>query len=254
MTKKLFLTATFLLVCLCTAHAQRSKYLHFGPTVDYVLLNDRTIGDIPLKGADIGLRIGFDNIGQNSLWGIGLTAGVGFANTYHFPNLPNRIADRYFGSLDGEYLHRVNRPDSRLKVYVGGQMNLSLYYNQIRVFTNSETNYFFHLGLAPKVRLDFPFRMFRRGYSLIGAASYDVLAVVARPGFSMPFPGDRMDNVRVASLAGYGMARTHVGLYHRMRNGNAWEAAYRWQFDFDNHLNTVRQAVHGVSFVLYMNL
>ena len=50
------------------------------------------------------------------------------------------------------------------------------------------------------------------------------------------------------------MAQTRVGLYHPMRNGNAWEAAYSWRYDFDTHLNRVRQAVHSLSFLLYMNL
>ena len=96
--------------------------------------------------------------------------------------------------------------------------------------------------------------MGRKEYRLTGAFSYDILAVVARPSYSLPFPGGRMDNVRVASLGGYGMAQTRVGLYHPMRNGNAWEAAYSWRYDFDTHLNRVRQAVHSLSFLLYMNL
>ena len=232
---------------------------------------------------DGGLYIGFTNRGEKSLWGISLWGTFGFVNTarssnlgggtdiiiplevgfsqtyqfseaYRFPNYNGRIADRYVGRLEGEYLHRVNRLENRWKVFVGGQMSLHAYYNRILIFTNSESNYFFHLGIAPKVHLEYPFSMLKKEYRLTGSASYDVLAVVARPSYSLPFPNDRMDNVRLASLGGYGMAQTHIGLFHPMRNGNAWEAAYRWQYDFDSHMNRVRQGMHSLSFILYINL
>ena len=280
MKKKTFLTILCLLAGICIAQAQqRDRYLHFGLVADYVLLNDKTIGDVPLEALDGGLYIGFENRGEKSLWGISLQGTFGFVNTYRslgggeitplgsyspqaykssqtysFPNYNTRIADRYTGRLEGEYLHRVNRLESRWKVFVGGQMSLHAYYNRVLIFTNSESNYFFHAGIAPKVHLEYPFTMLKKEYKVIGSASYDILAIVARPSYSLPFPDDRMENVRVASLGGYGMAQTRIGLFHRMRRGNAWEAAYRWQYDFDSHMNNVRQGIHSLSFKLYINL
>ncbi len=280
MKKKTFLTILCLLAGICIAQAQqRDRYLHFGLVADYVLLNDKTIGDVPLEALDGGLYIGFENRGEKSLWGISLQGTFGFVNTYRslgggeitplgsyfpqaykssqaysFPNYNTRIADRYTGRLEGEYLHRVNRLENRWKVFVGGQMSLHAYYNRVLIFTNSESNYFFHAGIAPKIHLEYPFTMLKKEYKVIGSASYDILAVVARPSYSLPFPDDRMENVRVASLGGYGMAQTRIGLFHRMRRGNAWEAAYRWQYDFDSHMNNVRQGIHSLSFRLYINL
>lgn len=280
MKKKTFLTILCLLAGICIAQAQqRDRYLHFGLTADYVLLNDKTIGDVPLEALDGGLYIGFDNRGEKSLWGISFQGTVGFVNTYRslgggeitplgsyfpqaykfsqaysFPNYNTRIADRYTGRLEGEYLHRVNRLGNRWKVFVGGQMSLHAYYNRVLIFTNSESNYFFHAGIAPKVHLEYPFTMLKKEYRVVGSASYDILAVVARPSYSLPFPDDRMENVRMASLGGYGMAQTRIGLFHRMRKGNAWEASYRWQYDFDSHMNNVRQGIHSLSFRIYINL
>lgn len=258
---------------------QRDRYLQFGLTADYTLINDKVIGNPPLETLNGGLYIGFNNRGEKSLWGISFQGTIGFVNTfrslggaeitplgtyfpetyrssqaYSFPNYNTRIADRYTGRLEGEYLHRVNRLENRWKVFVGGQMSLHAYYNRVLIFTNSESNYFFHAGIAPKVHLEYPFTMLKKEYRVIGTASYDILAVVARPSYSLPFPDDRMENVRVASLGGYGMAQTRIGLLHRMRRGNAWEAAYRWQYDFDSHMNRVRQGMHSLSFILYINL
>lgn len=284
MKRKSFFTALCLLAGVCMAQAQqRDKYLQFGLTADYTLINDKAIGNPPLEALDGGLYIGFNNRGEKSIWGISLWGTFGFVNTarssnlgggsdiitplgtyspqaynlsqaYRFPNYNTRIADRYAARLEGEYLRRVNRLENRWKIFVGGQMSLHTYYNQILIFTNSESNYFFHLGIAPKVHLEYPFNMLKKEYRIIGSASYDVLAVVARPSYSLPFPDDRMDNVRLASLGGYGMAQTRIGLFHRMRKGNAWEAAYRWQYDFDSHMNRVRQGMHSLSFILYINL
>lgn len=280
--KKLFFTflAAWIVSTVCSGQSPRTRHLYFGAVGDYILLNDKTIGDVPVDGLAAGLHIGFSNRGERSMWRLSLQGTVGFLSLHPsgelnddsdvivplgtrspafvqaagLPRYKAQIGDRYGGYIEGEYLHTVNRPTARWRIWIGGQVSLHAYYNRISLFSNSRSNYFAHAGLAPKIRAEYPFGMWRKDYRVYGSFSYDLLSVVARPGYSLPFIDGRMDNVRLAGPGGYGMALLCVGLYHPMRNGNGWEAAYRWQYDTDTHLNRVRQAVHSLSFTIHINL
>lgn len=274
---------TFLLalagLSVCRGQDIPQRQLQLTAVGNYILINDRTIGQVPVDGLDGGLRIGFTHRKARSEWNVSLQGTVGFLS--HHPSgeldddsdvivplgsatfgrtaagLPRyraQIADRYTGILQGEYLRTVNRPSARWRISAGAQASFHVYYNRIQAFSNSQSNYFFHAGLAPKARAEYPFRMWKKDYRVYGSFSYDILAVVARPDYSLPFLDGKMNNVRLAGPGGYAMAQIGAGLYHPMRNGNAWQAAYRWQYDADSRLNRIRQAVHSLSFSLYLNL
>lgn len=261
----------------CRGQDIPQRQLHLTIIGDYILLNDKTIGDVPVDGLDAGLSIGFTHRGARSEWSVSLQGTIGYLShhpsgeldddsdvivpmpytlqaTGGLPRYRAQIADRYAGILQGEYLHAVNRPSARWRISVGGQLSFHAYYNRLQAFSNSESNYFFHAGLAPKARTEYPFRMWKKDYRVYGSFSYDILAVVARPDYSLPFLDGKMNNVRLAGPGGYAMAQVGAGLYHPMRNGNAWQAAYRWQYDTDTRLNRVRQAIHSLSFTLHLNL
>ena len=263
----------------CLGQNPRQRHLYFGAIGNYILLNDRSIGQVPIDGLDAGLRIGFSNRGERSCWSISLQGTAGFMSLHPsgeldddsdvlvplgtwnpelasagLPRYQAQIANRYAGVIEAEYLHAVNRPHARWRLSIGGLFSLYAYYNRILVFSNSESNYFFHTAIAPKIQADYPFRMWEKDYQVYGTFSYDILGVVARPSYSLPFTDNRIDNIRIAGPGGYAMAQIGVGLYHPMRNGNAWQAAYRWTYDSDSHLNRVRQAVHSLSFTIHINL
>ena len=208
------------------AQTDTYKSVHFGLRTDYVVLNDKTIGDVPMKGASAGLDIGFDNRSEKHIWGIGLKAGIGFLNTFGFPSIENRIADRYYGILSGTYMHSVSRQE----------------------------NYFGHIGLAPQFYCEYPFEVLKKQVSVFGKINYDIMAVVMRPTYSMPFRNDRLDNIRLASFGSYGQAETEVGLFRRMKNRNAMSLSYGWQYGYYDYQNTVKQAVHNISFIFYFDL
>ncbi len=236
------------------AQTDTYKSVHFGLRTDYVVLNDKTIGDVPMKGASAGLDIGFDNRSEKHIWGIGLKAGIGFLNTFGFPSIENRIADRYYGILSGTYMHSVSRQENRFRMFAGGKLDIQAYINTVIPFSNSQANYFGHIGLAPQFYCEYPFEILKKKVSVFGKINYDIMAVVMRPTYSMPFRNDRLDNIRLASFGSYGQAETEVGLFRRMKNRNAMSLSYGWQYGYYDYQNTVKQAVHNISFIFYFDL
>ena len=82
---------------------------------------------------------------------------------------------------------------------------------------------------------------------------FDVLAVVVRPSYVLPFVEDGVRNVTLATMNDYGNYSTRIGIFRTMKNGNAMRVQYRWRYDFYSRENTVRHAMHSISFTLYFN-
>lgn len=138
---------------ICTGQPHR-RDVYFGPLADYILINDQSIGDTPVSGLEAGLTVGFRNRGPKSMWGVSLWGAYGFMNIFpsgelnddsdiivpigtfspsllsaHLPNYNSRIANRYSGALEGEYLRLVTRPGTRWSVFLGGLFSLQAHYN-----------------------------------------------------------------------------------------------------------------------------
>ncbi len=90
---------------------------------------------------------------------------------------------------------------------------------------------------------------------MFGKINYDIMAVVMRPTYSMPFRNDRLDNIRLASFGSYGQAETEVGLFPPHEKPKRHVASsYGWQYGYYDYQNTVKQAVHNISFIFYFDL
>ena len=244
----------FFIVVLCMAgslSAQKKDYVTVGLGVDYALLNDRAVGDVPMKSLMGSASMGFMHIGENNRWDVSLKGGFGFSNTYNFPSLSSRVADSYYFSLGGGYLHRVSDSAGKWRWYVGGKGEAMLYINQIVPFTNSEANYFFHAGVGPAAGIEKDLNIFKRKWTMCAGIEADLLAVVVRPSYVLPFIEDGLRNVQLATLNDYGNYSTRVSFFRAMKNGNAMKFIYRWRYDFYSRENTVRHAMHSVSFILY---
>ena len=251
--KKYILTPVFLLLSL-TCFAQKNNYIHFGVGMDYTLLNDKTIGDIPLNGMVFGLALGFDHASLRHVWGVDIRGGYGFMNTYNFPEAVGRMADNFYGSLGSYYMHSVTPDDRKFRLFLGGDMNFQMFANQIKSFSNSEANYFAHLGIGPKAQFSYPFMVGKKVWSILGSLTFDLAGLVVRPGYSLPFQDDKINNVKVASLGSYGNFATRIGFFHSTKKQNAMEISYRWQYDYYTGENPVRHSLHTLAYILYFNL
>ncbi|MDD4820259.1 MAG: hypothetical protein PHD21_05440 [Flavobacteriales bacterium] len=243
-----------LMVASVSVSAQKNNYIHFGVCMDYTLLNDKTIGDIPLNGMVFGLALGFDHASLRHVWGVDIRGGYGFMNTYNFPDAVGRIADNYYGSLGGYYMHSVTPVYKKFRLFLGGDMNFQMYANQMLSFSNSEANYFAHLGIGPKAQFSYPFKIGKKTWSILGSLTVDVAALVIRPGYSLPFENDKITNVRMASFGSYGNFATRIGFFHSTKKQNAMEISYRWQYNYYTYENAVRHSLHSLAYILYFNL
>lgn len=251
--RKSLLIFALLWTCI-SASAQKNNYIHFGLGMDYTLLNDKTIGDIPLNGMVFGLALGFDHASLRHVWGVDLRGGYGFMNTNDFPNATGRIADNFYGALGGYYMHSVSPIYNKFRLFLGAELDFQMYANQMLTFSNSEANYFAHLGFAPKAQFSYPFKIAKKTWSIIGSLSFDVAALVVRPNYSLPFENDKITNARFASLGSYGNFATRIGFFHSTKKQNAMEISYRWQYDYYTKENAVRHSLHTLAYILYFNL
>ena len=245
-----------IIVILCTISslwAQKKDYVGVSLGVDYALLNDNAVGDVPMKSLMGSASMGFMHIGENNRWGVNIKGGFGFTNTYNFPSVSSRAADSYYFSLSGSYLHRISDKTHKWRWYVGGKANATLYINQILSFTNNEANYFFHSGIGPSGKVERDIKLFKRDWTLDMGLDFDVMAVVVRPSYVLPFVEDGVRNVTLATMNDYGNYSTRIGIFRTMKNGNAMRVQYRWRYDFYSRENTVRHAMHSISFTLYFN-
>lgn len=235
--------------------AQNQHYLQtafglaLGPIKDYTISSQ---GQKMMAG---NFRLGYRLAGEK--WEMNLIAETegGYLNMFNYPEYGSRSADHFRFRFDADFLkHIPSTANEAWRFMAGFQLSTNYEYNQIRSFSNSETNFNWITPLGLKVKTYYQVPWLRTESRLFWAFNLPIAAFLARPAYSVPFENNELTHTKVASWGNYFGMDISTGWTFPIGELNAMQLRYDWYYNQYLSENRLFRAVHAITINFFLNL